>query len=80
LVINQDKKYCTCCSKNVEAWTKYIKKECVKLVINQNYVKMHGQQNIKYKKLFIPSLLQWLQKRALMLAMQYVYYLSRLKL
>jgi Fe-S cluster biosynthesis and repair protein YggX len=37
----------TCCSKHVEAWNKYIKKECVKLVINQNYVKMHGQQNIK---------------------------------
>jgi hypothetical protein len=26
----------TCCSKHVEAWNKYIKKECVKLVINQN--------------------------------------------
>jgi hypothetical protein len=26
-----------------------MKKECAKLVINQNYVKMHGQQNIKYK-------------------------------
>jgi hypothetical protein len=37
----------TCCSKHVEAWNKYIKKERVKLVINQNYVKMHGQQNIK---------------------------------
>jgi hypothetical protein len=37
----------TDCSKNVEAWNKYIKKECVKLIINQNYVKMHGQQNIK---------------------------------
>jgi hypothetical protein len=37
----------TCCSKHVEAWNKYIKKECVKLVIDQNYVKMHGQQNIK---------------------------------
>jgi hypothetical protein len=24
-----------------------MKKECVKLVTNQNYVKMHGQQNIK---------------------------------
>jgi hypothetical protein len=36
-----------CCSKHVEAWNKYIKKECVKLIINQNYVKMHGQQNIK---------------------------------
>jgi hypothetical protein len=36
----------TYCSKHVEAWNKYIKKECVKLVINQNYVKMHGQQNI----------------------------------
>jgi hypothetical protein len=38
----------TCCSKHVEAWNKYIKKECVKLVINQNDVKMHGQQNIKW--------------------------------
>jgi hypothetical protein len=38
----------TCCSKHVQAWNKYIKKECVKLVINQNYVKTHGQQNIKY--------------------------------
>jgi hypothetical protein len=37
----------TCCSKHVEACIKYIKKECVKLVINQNYVKMHGQQDIK---------------------------------
>jgi hypothetical protein len=26
----------TCCSKHVEAWNKYIKKECVNLVINQN--------------------------------------------
>jgi hypothetical protein len=27
---------------------KYIKKECIKLVINQNCIKMlHGQQNIK---------------------------------
>jgi hypothetical protein len=38
----------TCCSKHVEAWNKYIERECVKLVINQNYVKMHGQQNIKF--------------------------------
>jgi hypothetical protein len=35
------------CLKHVEAWKKYIEKECVKLVINQNYVEMHGQQNIK---------------------------------
>jgi hypothetical protein len=34
-------------SKHVEAGNKYMKKECVKLVTNQNYVKMHGQQNIK---------------------------------
>jgi hypothetical protein len=27
---------------------KYIKKECIKLVINQNCIKMHGQQNIKF--------------------------------
>jgi hypothetical protein len=26
----------TCCSKHVQAWNKYNKKECVKLVINQN--------------------------------------------
>jgi hypothetical protein len=26
----------TCCSKHVKAWNKYIRKECVKLVINQN--------------------------------------------
>jgi hypothetical protein len=37
----------TCCSKHVEAWNKYSKKECVKLVVNQNYVKMNGQQNMK---------------------------------
>jgi hypothetical protein len=42
----------TCCSKHVEAWNKYIKKQCVKLGINQNYVKMHGQQNIKLYTLF----------------------------
>jgi hypothetical protein len=30
----------TCCSKRVEAWNKYIKKECVKLVINQNQKKI----------------------------------------
>jgi hypothetical protein len=28
----------TCCSKHVEAWNKYINKECDKLVINQNCV------------------------------------------
>jgi hypothetical protein len=27
---------------------KYIKKECIKLVITQNRIKMHGQQNIKF--------------------------------
>jgi hypothetical protein len=37
----------TCCLKHAEARNKYIEKECVKLVINQNYVEMHGQQNIK---------------------------------
>jgi hypothetical protein len=42
----------TCCSKHVEAWNKYIKKECVKLVINQNYVEMHGQQNIEILQFF----------------------------
>jgi hypothetical protein len=38
----------TRCSKHVEVWNKYIKKECIKLVINQNYVEMRGQQNIKF--------------------------------
>jgi hypothetical protein len=47
------------CSKHVEAWNKYIKKECVKLVINQNYVKMHGQQNIKNQFPLAPDL--WTQ-------------------
>jgi hypothetical protein len=43
------------CSKHVEAWNKYMEKECDKLVINQNYVKMHGQQNIKnLRKTFLP--------------------------
>jgi hypothetical protein len=38
----------TWCFKHVQAWNKYIKKECVKLVISQNYVEMlYGQQNIK---------------------------------
>jgi hypothetical protein len=41
------------CSKHVEAWKKYIKKECDKLVINQNYVEMHGQQNIKFCSILI---------------------------
>ena len=37
-----------CCSKHVEARNKHIEKECIKLVINQNYVEMlHGQQNVK---------------------------------
>jgi hypothetical protein len=36
------------CSKHVQAWNKYTEKECVKLIINQNYVEMHGQQNIKF--------------------------------
>jgi hypothetical protein len=27
---------------------KYFKKECIKLVIIQNCIKMHGQQNIKF--------------------------------
>jgi hypothetical protein len=37
----------TCCSNHVEAKNKYTKKECIKLVITQNCIKMHGQQNIK---------------------------------
>jgi hypothetical protein len=47
----------TCCSKHVDALNKYIKKECVKLVINQNYVKMHGQKNIKHSLTFLPSII-----------------------
>jgi hypothetical protein len=43
----------TCCSKHVEAWNKYIKRECVKLVTNQNYVKMDGQQNIKNEEKYL---------------------------
>jgi hypothetical protein len=35
----------------LETWNKYTEKVCVKLVINQNYVEMHGQQNIKFRKL-----------------------------
>ena len=37
----------TCYSKHVQAWNKHIEKECIKLVIIQNYFEMHGQQNIK---------------------------------
>jgi uncharacterized protein with gpF-like domain len=54
----------TRCSKHVEAWNKYIKKECVKLVINQNYVKMHGQQNIKNKFYFFLENLEEICKTA----------------
>ena len=39
----------TCCSKHVEAWNKHIEKECINLVIIQNYFEMHSQQNIKLK-------------------------------
>jgi hypothetical protein len=28
---------------------KYIKKECIKLVITQHCIEMHGQQNIKFR-------------------------------
>jgi hypothetical protein len=42
----------SCCSKHVKAWNKYIEKECVKLVINQIYVEMRGQQNIVFVRLF----------------------------
>ena len=34
-------------SKHVDAWNKHTEKECMKLVIIQNYFEMHGQQNIK---------------------------------
>jgi hypothetical protein len=47
LIIRRANLMSTCCSKHIETWNKYIKKECVKLVINQNYVEMRGQQNIK---------------------------------
>jgi hypothetical protein len=40
----------TCCSKHVEAYNKYIKKEFIKLVITQNRIKMHSQQNIKIEQ------------------------------
>jgi hypothetical protein len=40
----------TCCLRHVEAWNKYIEKECLKLVINQNYVEMHGPQNVKWAR------------------------------
>jgi hypothetical protein len=43
----------TCCSKYVEVKNKYIKKECIKLVIIQNCIKMHGQQNIKRGNLLL---------------------------
>jgi hypothetical protein len=49
----------TCCSKHVEAWNKYIKKERVKLTNNQNYVKMHGQQNIKFGNILPFPSLEW---------------------
>jgi hypothetical protein len=56
----------TCCSKHVETWNKYIKKECVKLVINQNYVEMHGQQNIKVTCIFenLKVVLMWYERCA----------------
>jgi hypothetical protein len=40
----------TCCSKHVRGINKYIKKECIKLVITQNCIEMQGQQNIKKEK------------------------------
>ena len=45
----------TCCLKHVEAWNRHIEKECIKLVIIQNYVEMHGQQNIKKHSFEFPS-------------------------
>jgi hypothetical protein len=51
----------TCCLKHVQAWNKCIEKECVKLVINQNYVEMHGRQNINNIYIYIWK--QW--RRAL---------------
>jgi hypothetical protein len=45
----------TGCWKHVEAWNKYIKKECIKLVITENRIKMHGQQNTKKIKLILGS-------------------------
>jgi hypothetical protein len=44
----------TCCSKNVEAWNKYIKKERVKLVVNQKKNKgtLHEDQFIHFWSYF----------------------------
>jgi hypothetical protein len=42
----------TCCSKHLEEWNKYIKKEGVKLVVNQNDMQCHLQKiqlNIFFK-------------------------------
>jgi hypothetical protein len=49
----------TCCSKHVEAWNKYIEKESDKLAINQNYVEMHGRQNILKKHCTMKSITEW---------------------
>jgi hypothetical protein len=51
----------TCCTKHVEARNKYIEKECVKLVVNQNYV------------ILIPfPLPQWWHERASILHYMYI--------
>jgi hypothetical protein len=49
----------TRCSKHVQAWNKYIGKVCIKLVINQNYIEMHGQQNIIFFASFISGRWQY---------------------
>jgi hypothetical protein len=40
---------------------KYIKKECIKLVITQNRIKMHGQQNIKFYRMGLLLHEEWRQ-------------------
>jgi hypothetical protein len=37
----------TCCSKHVEAWNKYVDKECVKLIINQNLLPFRISSSIR---------------------------------
>jgi hypothetical protein len=44
---------------------KYIKKECMKLVVTQNCIKMHGQQNIKFYRLSLPDDGSYVMRNAL---------------
>jgi hypothetical protein len=41
----------TCCSKHVQVWNKYSEKECVKLVINQNWA-YHTSSNRNVTRIF----------------------------